>query len=397
MSGNDHEPDAAGDPAPGGAQAGSDPKAGTDQQAGKDPQAGKGQGNQDDLTNTLSNARNLLGFLLAGFGAVLSFIGLRSAELTTVLRNDSAQASFIALFLLLGVLAAVLAVASDKNTNVPMTVAAAIIVALLGAGSLLVFSVPTETVYKAPALATYTTGPEVAWLVIGLALVIGGAATVAVGYRRGRKRKPGAGSGLEAGAGAQATAGDRGNGGGVHIITLLILASVLLTGIAAYGGMRLEARSQLSFSSQVEAHIMLGGPTATAAVNVTAFKIPQNDWVSVIVYGLRRKVNRLKACGHVKIAPHSSSCSADPCYYLDLDAYARLHAKCTELLNGTIVPNSAGDVNAAVDVPFQAARFQDLDVRTYVCTQKVCEGTPNGATSRIDYLIPGPAAKKSRH
>ena len=42
------------------------------------------------------------------------------------------------------------------------------------------------------------------------------------------------------------------------------------------------------------------------------------------------------------------------------------------MLNGTTVPNSTGNVEAAVNVPFQATRFQDLDVRTYVCTQKVC-------------------------
>src|SRR5215467_1895573 len=45
--------------------------------------------------NRLSDVQNLLGFLLAGFGGVLSFIGLRSTEVTTVLRNNSKQASLI--------------------------------------------------------------------------------------------------------------------------------------------------------------------------------------------------------------------------------------------------------------------------------------------------------------
>jgi hypothetical protein len=83
----------------------------------------------------ITDIRNVLGFLLAGFGAILSFLGLRSTEVTTVLRNDPGQASLIALLLLLGVLAAVLTVAMDSTKNLPLPGAVAIVLTLFGVGA----------------------------------------------------------------------------------------------------------------------------------------------------------------------------------------------------------------------------------------------------------------------
>ena len=97
--------------------------------------------------NPFSDVQNWLGFLLAGFGAVLSFLGLRSTEVTTVLRNDPAQASLIALVLLLGVLTAVLIVAIDNADakKVSWTSAAGVVVALLGIGAFVIYAIPIGT------------------------------------------------------------------------------------------------------------------------------------------------------------------------------------------------------------------------------------------------------------
>ena len=94
--------------------------------------------------NTIGNVQNLLGFLLVGFGAVLSFIGLRSNEVTTVLRNDPGQASVIALILLLGVLAAALTVAIDDGEakNVSWASVVGVAMVLLGVGALVIYSIP---------------------------------------------------------------------------------------------------------------------------------------------------------------------------------------------------------------------------------------------------------------
>ena len=97
--------------------------------------------------NPFSDVQNWLGFLLAGFGAVLSFLGLRSTEVTTVLRNDPAQASLIALVLLLGVLTAVLIVAIDNADakKVSWTSAAGVVVVLLGIGAFVIYAIPVGT------------------------------------------------------------------------------------------------------------------------------------------------------------------------------------------------------------------------------------------------------------
>ena len=93
--------------------------------------------------NNLTNIRNVLGFLLAGFGAILTFLGVRSSEVTTILRNNSPQASLIAFILLLGVLAAVWAVATDGKKKVNPASAVAIVFIILGTGALTIFFIPT--------------------------------------------------------------------------------------------------------------------------------------------------------------------------------------------------------------------------------------------------------------
>jgi len=101
---------------------------------------------QDDgqKKNPVSDVQNLLGFLLVGFGAILSFLGLRSNEVTTVLRNDAPQASLIALMLLFGVLAAVLTVAIEESATKKVSWAAVlgVVLVLLGVGAFVIYLIP---------------------------------------------------------------------------------------------------------------------------------------------------------------------------------------------------------------------------------------------------------------
>jgi hypothetical protein len=122
--------------------------------------------------NTIGNVQNLLGFLLVGFGAVLSFIGLRSTEVTTVLRNDPGQATVIALILLLGVLAAALTVAIDDSEakKVSWATVAGVAMVLLGVGALVIHSIP---VGAAP-------GPSS--LEFGFAFVVAGGALLVISW-----------------------------------------------------------------------------------------------------------------------------------------------------------------------------------------------------------------------
>lgn len=66
-----------------------------------------------DNTNTvngISDIRNLTAFLIAGFAGALNVIGLKSAEVGVVLRNDSAPVTVISVFLLLGIITATVSI-----------------------------------------------------------------------------------------------------------------------------------------------------------------------------------------------------------------------------------------------------------------------------------------------
>ena len=86
----------------------------------------------------------------------------------------------------------------------------------------------------------------------------------------------------------------------MDIIDILILSSVLLIAIAAYGAIRLESKSQLSFSSQVGASFSIDGPLATVSVDIAATKMPQTDWVYVDIYAVPVKgINLMNMCESV--------------------------------------------------------------------------------------------------
>jgi hypothetical protein len=352
--------------------------------------------------NALDNVRNVLGFLLAGFGAILSFLGVRSSEVTTVLRNDSLQASLIALILLVGVLAAVSAVATDSSRKISLPSVAAIAVVLIGAAALVVFAIPIEA-------APFGISGIIS-LVVGCALVSAGIAAL-VRFRpfwvEGDAGQP---------AGSATSTGATVRSGGAHgqrrwpesalkwsvdFVDVLILAAVVLIAIAAYGAMRLETRSQLSFSAQVGASFAVNGSLATVSVDISATKIAQSNWVFVDVYAVPAKMNLAGKCSllykNFKIPSDDASCTTDPCLYFIQQRYASfLKAHCAVLLNGSVVPNATGNVDETLSVPFLAARYQDVDVRAEVCSlsfKRGCEGSPIGQNSRLDWVVPNASSK----
>ena len=55
----------------------------------------------------VETVQNLLGFLIAGFAAVLSFIGIKSSEIASILRNEEPLIGFIALPFLFSIITAI--------------------------------------------------------------------------------------------------------------------------------------------------------------------------------------------------------------------------------------------------------------------------------------------------
>ncbi len=347
-----------------------------------------------DDHSPFSNVRNVLGFLLAGFGAILSFLGVRSSEVTTVLRNDSLQASLIALILLFGVLAAVWAVATDSKRKLSLLSVMAIGVALAGVAALVVFAIPitADLIPSGTEIRQYFNISGKITLAIACVLLLLGVATL-VHYGPFQ---------VEQGA---VSPGEPNNGRRwwqrwresalklpVDLVDALILASVVLIAIAAYGAMRLETKSQLSFSSQVGASFTMNGSLATARIDIAATKIPQSDWIFVDVYAVPAETNLKNTCAllykRFTIPDSSAPCATDPCLYFSRPRYQHI-AKCAILSNGSIVPNATGNVDETLSVPFLAAEYQDVDVRAEVCSlNEGCAGSPIGQNSRLDWVIP---------
>jgi hypothetical protein len=340
---------------------------------------GKGRGAPVPDNDDLTNIRNVLGFLLAGFGALLSFLGIRSSEISTVLRNDSQRASIIAFILLLGVLAAVSAIVTKSRKRVNTVSAVAIGLVLFGVGALVIFYIPvgsdSESISK--------------W--IGAGLVAAGAIALLISLISGR---------------FWAKYGRYGRGW--ETTEVLIFTSVMLMAIAAYGAMRLESKSQLSFSSQVGARISVAGPIATVSTDITATKLPADDWVFVDIYAVPAtiKPDLESICANTVVPSLTAHlkpgqkrartpglithCMTDPCLYLNGLHNSTWPDVCDVLLSGSIVPNATGDVDKTLSTPFVIAKYQDVDIRAEVCsgtTSVVCRGSRSGQNSRLDWVI----------
>jgi hypothetical protein len=65
--------------------------------------------------NRIGDVRNLIAFLVAGFAGVLNVIGLKSAEVGVVLRNDRTEVTIIALLLFVGLATATVSVFFTGN------------------------------------------------------------------------------------------------------------------------------------------------------------------------------------------------------------------------------------------------------------------------------------------
>ena len=342
-------------------------------------------------SNSLSDVQNQLGFLLAGFGAVISFLGLRSAEVTTVLRNDAGQASLIALLLLLGVLAAVLTVATDSAStrNAPLPSAAAIILMLFGVGSLVIHAIPVGE----PSGMTLS-------LVLGLVSVSAGIIifiiSIVVTFGRGTvntkatpeeavQHHPAKGI-AEAEAGPEEKRQGRSTWGRwllepmVPLTVILILASVIAIAISAYGAMRLETDSQLSFSVQVAGSVTMNTSDTEVSMHVTAFKLKNGSWVGIHVSGLPSTFSLAAACSRIHVPPNAASCQNDPCGYLG--------NSCQFVMGGTLAPDSTGNVNEVLSTPIKSGKFQHISVEAEYCVPKTGCDPVKDSGSRLDLTVP---------
>jgi hypothetical protein len=297
--------------------------------------------------NPLKDVQNILGFLLAGFAGILGFIGLRSGEVTTVLRNDSAQASLIALILLLAALAAVIGVATPPGrANTPWLAMVAIFCLLFSLGPLVILQIPVVS-----SKSEHATTLAIFAGLLGIGIV---ALYILLCNRKDPWTK-----------------------GSMPTQLVCIIASVILLATSAYGAMRLETDSQLNSSVQLSASIVQNTPgTDTLSLHVTAFKVTTVGYVGIIILGLPDGIPIIRDCKPRIVYRYNAGCSRDPCAYF--------YDKCKVIFGGTVPPDASGNINETLRDGIVTGKYQDISVQASVChTLKGCRSA-GSYVSRFD-------------
>ncbi len=331
------------------------------------PVAGPSGSSQD---SPWTDIRNWLGFLIAGFGAVLSFIGLRSAEISTILRNDSIQVAVVAIALLLGILAAVYSLVIGRSDSIPVRQSVAIFGVLLGASFAMVFATPIQVSRTTPSelVAGSTAG--------ALAIIFGCVWFSAFRWKKW-DTKP-------ATTNRQIT---------------FIAASVVLIGTSIFGATRTETDSQLSSSIQIGSSITNSASKVIVSVHVTAVKLKDSRYLGIAVYGLPKRVNESAQCKmaykklknkNSKIEPYYPLCKEAPC---DPKFLRNL---CDLVISGTVQPDAAGNVNETISNGLLRGKYKDLAIVGLVCDSgKGCNPLTKYG-SRLDLHIPVPAQHRAK-
>lgn len=289
------------------------------------------------------DAQNAMGFLLAGAAGVLGFLGLRSDELTTILRNDTRQATLVAFVLLLSVLAAAIGVAVPAEHKVSRLSTAGAFLVLLAVGAIVIYKIPVQV------STTPDSSKESLYYFYGLAAV--GTILLGASFLVAREQF-------------------------VYTQFIAIMASIILLATSLYGGMRLETNSQLSSVVQISASIGKSGSGDNLSIHVTASKIREVGYIGINVMGLPTGIPFTTMCRTIKIPDDNAACTEDPCYYLTKD--------CVVILGATVPPDPDGDVDETLSDAIIPGQFQDITVKASVCqTQKGCSSLGSNA-SRVD-------------
>ncbi|HEU5003456.1 MAG TPA: hypothetical protein VFW71_11860 [Actinomycetota bacterium] len=329
--------------------------------ADEDGHAGEG------VSRYLENTRNLLGLLLAGFIGALNFVGLKSGEVTTILRNEAVVPSFIAALLLFALMFAVSSVFVASTWRVARSLAIALIACLVGLGSLTVVIVPIP--------GTTTAAQEWISTLVGGGII--GVAVVAEVVQLARRRHQQRPVFWVASAAGEATQPKD----GAHTQLVLLLVGAMLAAVATYSAIRLEARSQsIDPVPQGSASVTETAGQGSIELSVSATRLRERSYVAVRVTGLPRGQPLAQACAGV----HGTAglpCPDDPCHYLST----------CDILDGLIVsPDDSGAVNKDFVLPFSAADYQHIHILLQTCEAQGSSCSFTGRYDRLDIAIPAP-------
>ncbi len=325
----------------------------------------------DGSDGRLSDGRNLLGFVVAGFAGVLNFIGLKSAEVGVVLRNEPFRVSIVGVLLLLGVVTAALSIFVTKDHPIYPGWMFGLGALAAAAFPLLIWIIPS------PFPGQGSERAAAMWVAIGCGLL----AALLVGVSV-RAHVPG-----------RAAAGGLGESYSdlFNLQCLLLVVALILTSAAAYGALRMETISQTSPLAQIGDSLTVSGQQDELSISISASKMSDQEWLGLNVQGAPRTWQINAMCGAVK-ENRGVRCTQDPCYYF----HAQLNEECAELSEDVLPPDSSGGVQRTIVVPFSPRQYQHLNIAAYVCQPATSKKAPPGTcqpledvvNSRLDVAIP---------
>lgn len=308
------------------------------------------QQSDDHKTNPLHDVQNVLGFLLAGFAGVLSFLGLRSGEVSAVLRNPSTQeaASFIAAILFLAVFAAIVGVAVSGDRKMPVQSLVPIALLLCCAYCLMLYYTPvilgdSEVQHRLLAFS-------------GLFFFLAVAATILLVVLEIRKPE-------HQEVGDPSSSGSQSRFAWLrrwNIQFICIIASLTLLGTSIYGSLRLEAFSQRVSVVQISANIAKASPAVeTLSAHVTGAKLQSSKWLRVSILGLpKTTTDVIRLCSYSRFP---GRCVREPCFYSP-------HI-CKIIYDAVVPVNTNGGINYTLSDGLVPGRYQDIFVQVTVCSR----------------------------
>jgi hypothetical protein len=320
----------------------------------------------------VQTAQSLLGFLIAGFAAALSFIGIKSTELASILRNQETRIGlFVALPFLFGIITAILSIfkgrATHKDEDWPTN-------RLAIASLLFLFAI----VLSLPAFIripfTTTDSQWIASIIVSAMAII---AAVGMAFRKGSYGK----------------ARDKWRSWSIKPFNLqlyLILASVLFLTTAVYAALRMESASQATPTAQLDGSVTVAkNGSAVLSLSVASTKVPVPDRIDITVTALPRTVTIAEICKGTRRAQNplsNSSCAADPC------SYRRFI--CQSLAGWGVPPDATGAIREILTLPFSSSAYQRLHIEDSLCERGAeasqCTDTTTGGT-HLDIQIPAPS------
>jgi hypothetical protein len=334
----------------------------------------------------LSKVQSILGAVIGAFAAVLSFIGIRTSEISGILRNQEPLIGFVAVAFLLSILAAVLAILEPGPAArrwPTRGLAFGTFLLVVSAGPFLTDFIPVPFV---------TTGAQMAfgWTVGGVIFVM---AALALWFGRMQPDT--------AGDTSDGTADQRPPQPPVPRIARLrnwlrsdfdrqryfVVTSILLLAMAAYAAIRIESVSQATPFAQLTARVSAtSSGTDVIVLSATAAKVPIPDRVNIIVRGLARNKDIGLLCAGRSMNPGGLPCSVDPCDYKKIF--------CKTLVGWTLPPDGQGGVVETLVLPFSAVLYQRLQVVDQICERARVDGNcvraaPVGTTLNIQVAAPG--------